>query len=60
MLTAHQLLRGQVGEIKAHTGPGVYDVAFTDASGTVYARVTLPARQMLLLHWQPTEAQRSA
>jgi len=26
----------------------------------VDTRVTLHARQMLLLHWQPTEAQRSA
>ena len=50
-----RLIRGQVGVIKRRAEPGVYEVEFADAAGTAYARVTLHAGQMLLLHWQPAE-----
>ena len=55
----HKLLRGQVGVIKQRVGVGLYEVEFVDAHDKPYSRLTLHAQQMLLLHWQPTEAKQS-
>lgn len=57
---AHHLQRGQVGVVKERVGGGVYEVEFADSDGKPYARATLHANLLMLLHWQPHEVQSSA
>lgn len=52
-IPGERLVRGQVGRIVEIWSPGVYDVAFSDGSGKVYAMVTVKAEQLLLLHYPP-------
>lgn len=47
------LLRGQVGTVVESLGPGVFEVEFVDNDGRTYATVSLHARQLLVLHYQP-------
>lgn len=48
------LHRGQVGIVVESLGPGVSAVEFVDNDGRTYATVPLYARQLLVLHDQPT------
>lgn len=59
-LPKYQLLRGQVGIIQERIGIGLYRVEFTTQKEQVYARITLHATQMMLLHWQPSVAKDQA
>jgi hypothetical protein len=47
------LLRGQVGTVVESLGPDVFEVEFVDNDGRTYATVSLNARQLLVLHYQP-------
>jgi hypothetical protein len=43
-----------VGTIVGYWAPGVYEVEFSDLHGRTYALVTLNAKQLLVLHLEPT------
>ncbi len=49
------LRRGQVGTVVELLAPGVYEVEFSDNEGQTYALLAVPARQLMVLHEQPTE-----
>lgn len=50
------LYRGQVGTAVEILKPGVFEVEFSDDEGRAYAFVALRADQLLLLHYEPVEA----
>jgi hypothetical protein len=50
----HGLRRGQVGTVVEVLGPDAFEVEFCDNDGHTYATVALPAKQLLVLHYQPT------
>lgn len=54
-LPASGLYRGQVGTIVEEYEPEVFEVEFSDTSGRAYALETLPARQLMLLHYHPVK-----
>jgi hypothetical protein len=47
------LLRGQVGTIVETLAPGVYEVEFSDESGSTYASLALRGDQLMRLHHAP-------
>ena len=47
------LRRGQVGTVVELLGPGVFEVEFADNEGRTYATLSLQAKQLLVLHYQP-------
>ena len=53
-ITDHDLKRGQVGTVVEVLGPEAFEVEFCDNDGHTYATVALPAKQLLVLHYQPT------
>lgn len=52
-LSEHNLLAGQVGTIVEILAPEVYEVEFSDDDGQTYAMQSLPAHQLLKLHYKP-------
>lgn len=50
----HSLKRGQVGTVVEVLGPEAFEVEFCDNDGHTYATVALAAKQLLVLHYQPT------
>jgi len=46
------LLRGQVGTVVERLNPDTFEVEFVDNDGRTYATLTLPASQLLVLHYQ--------
>jgi hypothetical protein len=49
------LYRGQVGTIVEEYEPGIFEVEFSNLEGQAYGIETLPANQLMLLHYQPLE-----
>jgi hypothetical protein len=54
------LYRGQVGTIVEEYEPGVFEVEFSDTEGRAYSIETLRENQLILLHYQPLDAERLA
>ena len=50
----YALKRGQVGTVVEVLGPDAFEVEFCDNDGLAYATLALPAKQLLVLHYQPT------
>lgn len=50
------LYRGQVGTVMESLAPGVFEVEFSDDEGRAYASLALAASQLLVLHYEPVEA----
>jgi hypothetical protein len=50
------LVRGQVGTVVEVLGPDVYEVEFSDEEGRTYAQVPLRDQELMILHYQPHEA----
>ncbi len=50
------LHRGQVGTVVEVLEPGVFEVEFSDDEGRAYASLVLNASQLLVLHYEPVEA----
>jgi hypothetical protein len=48
------LLRGQVGTVVESLAPDVYEVEFSDDSGTTYASLSLRADQLMRLRHEPS------
>lgn len=46
------LYRGQVGTIVEEYEPGVFEIEFSDTTGSAYALETLAESQLMLLHYQ--------
>jgi hypothetical protein len=59
-LPEHGLKRGQVGTIVEEWQPDVFEVEFADTDGVAYAMVALRTDQLMSLHWQRVETERSA
>ncbi len=55
-LSERGLYRGQVGTVVESLAPGVFEVEFSDDEGRAYASLTLAASQLLVLHYEPVEA----
>jgi hypothetical protein len=53
-LPEYHLIAGQVGTIVEIIAPEVYEVEFSDDDGQTYAMQTLPANQLLKLHYKPS------
>jgi uncharacterized protein DUF4926 len=47
------LVRGQVGTVVEHLGPGVYEVEFCHDDGSTYASLALRSEQLLVLRHEP-------
>lgn len=50
------LRRGQVGTVVEFLAPDVFEVEFSDDQGRTYANLALRADQLMVLHYQPSEA----
>ena len=48
------LLRGQAGTVVEKLAPDVYEVEFSDDSGTTYASLPLRADQLMRLRHEPS------
>ncbi|HEY4426128.1 MAG TPA: DUF4926 domain-containing protein [Pyrinomonadaceae bacterium] len=55
-LEAEGLRRGTVGTVVEQWKDGVFEVEFSDNSGSAYAHVALQPEQMLKLHFRRDEA----
>ena len=55
-LSAHGLVRGQVGTVVERLGAEVYEVEFSDDNGRTYAQLPLRAEQLMVLHYAPQAA----
>ena len=55
-LPAKGLRRGQVGTIVEVVAPGVFEVEFCDHEGRTWAMATLPARELIVLVYEPRAA----
>jgi Domain of unknown function (DUF4926) len=55
-VSAHGLLRGQVGTVVELLDGGAYEVEFSDDEGKTYAELALPSNQLLILHHRPHQA----
>jgi uncharacterized protein DUF4926 len=55
-LPAKGLRRGPVGTVVETLASGVFEVEFCDKGGRTYAMATVPARQLLLLVYEPRAA----
>lgn len=47
------LLRGQEGTVVETTGPGVYEVEFSDDNGRTFARAAIRESQLMVLRDRP-------
>ncbi|MBS2006681.1 MAG: DUF4926 domain-containing protein [Cyanobacteria bacterium SZAS TMP-1] len=54
-LPERSLWRGQVGTVVENLGPDVYEIEFCDDDGRTYASLALPADQLMVLHYRPSE-----
>jgi hypothetical protein len=54
------LARGEAGTIVDEVAPGMFDVEFSDDTGEAYAIATLPATQLIRLHYRRHEARRKS
>jgi len=50
------LYRGQVGTVVEKLGPDAFEVEFSDDDGRTYASLSLHPRQLLVLHYEPMDA----
>ncbi|MGK7941409.1 MAG: DUF4926 domain-containing protein [Crocosphaera sp.] len=50
------LYKGQVGTIVMEYDSEVFEVEFSNNDGTTYAMETIPANQLMLLHYELVEA----
>ena len=50
------LCKGQVGTIVMEYDDQVFEVEFSNNDGTTYAMETIPANQLMLLHYELVEA----
>lgn len=50
------LYKGQVGTIVMEYDDEVFEVEFSNNDGTTYAMETIPANQLMLLHYELLEA----
>ncbi|MEK7808593.1 MAG: DUF4926 domain-containing protein [Chloroflexota bacterium] len=55
-LPERHLQRGQVGTVVERLAPDVYEVEFSDDEGQTYAMFALRAKQLLALHYAPSES----
>lgn len=53
----HGLSRGHVGTVVEELAPGVFEVEFCDNEGHSYASLALRAQDVIVLHYQPVEAE---
>jgi hypothetical protein len=49
------LWRGQVGTVVEELSSNVYEIEFCDEGGHTYASLALPADQLMVLHYRPSE-----
>jgi hypothetical protein len=49
------LRRGQVGTVVELLAPDIFEVEFSDEEGRTYATLALPAKQLLVLHYEPLQ-----
>ncbi len=55
-LPEENLLKGQVGTIVEIYNEGeAFEVEFVNTEGETYGLLTLPPKQLMLLHYQPTK-----
>ena len=50
------LVAGQVGTIVEQLADAVFEVEFSDAEGRTYAKIALPAGQLIALQYSPVAA----
>ncbi len=50
------LQRGQVGTVVELLAPDVFEVEFSDNNGRTYAHLALRDDQLMVLHYQPSQA----
>lgn len=55
-LVERGLRRGQVGTVVECLAPDVFEVEFSDDEGRTYASLALQAGQLMVLHYQQSEA----
>jgi hypothetical protein len=55
-VSAHGLVRGQVGTVVETLSGGFFEVEFSDDSGRAYALVPLAPHQMIVLRYWPARA----
>jgi hypothetical protein len=58
-LPQHGLRRGQVGTVVEVLAPDVVEVEFSDDEGRTYAMAALRADQLMVLHYEPSDAARA-
>ncbi len=51
----HGLVRGQVGTVVERLAPDVYEIEFSDDQGKTYAQLALPADDLMVLRYQPSQ-----
>jgi len=56
-LPQHGLIQGQVGTIVEELSSGAYEIDFSDDHGPTYASVGVPASKLIVLHYEPANAQ---
>lgn len=54
-LPERSLWRGQVGTVVEILGQDVFEIEFCDEDGRTYASLALPADQLMVLHYRPSE-----
>jgi len=52
------LHKGQVGTVVEELTPEVFEVEFADNRGRPYAMAPLPGSKLIVLHYEPTGAER--
>ena len=50
------LVRGQVGTAVEQLAAGVFEVEFSDDTGRTYATASVPANDLLVLHYETAQA----
>lgn len=55
-LSAHGLVRGQVGTAVEALAPGVFEVEFSDKEARTYAQLAVDAAKLMVLHYQPQQS----
>ena len=55
-LPGRHLQRGQVGTVVERLAPDVYEIEFSDDDGQTYAMFALRAKQLIVLHYAPSES----
>jgi Domain of unknown function (DUF4926) len=53
-LPERTLCRGQVETVVELLADGVFEVEFSDDDGRTYALLSLPANQLMVLHYRPS------